>query len=124
MNIAIVEDNIGIGDLYVTVLSELGHAAWAFRDGESFLDALPALSPDVLVVDRTLPGIDGLQVAQRVRVQRPGVPILMVSGAAMPEPGSAGAAAIDGFLAKPCTISQFTAAVHDLGAAQHEATRG
>jgi DNA-binding response OmpR family regulator len=124
MNVVVVEDNLRIVELYVEFLAELGHAAQVFRDGGSFLDALPGLSPDLLILDRNMPGLDGLEVARRVRTLRPGLPILMISGSASMPARAAGTAEVDRFLAKPCTISQFTGAVRELlGAVHGETTR-
>jgi CheY-like chemotaxis protein len=113
--IVVVEDNPHIAELYVAVLADLGHAARAFGDGVSFLDALPALAPDLLILDRRLPGLDALVVASRVRTLRPAVPILMISETAGPAAGAA--PAIDRFLATPCTIAQFRGVVSELLAA-------
>jgi DNA-binding response OmpR family regulator len=115
MTVVVVEDNRQIADLYVELLDDLGHASRAFHYGPSFLDALPTLAPDLLIVDRRMPGLDGFDVARQVRALRPGVPILMISGtASVPTAGPGSGALIDRFLAKPCTIAQFTAVVVEL----------
>jgi two-component system OmpR family response regulator len=111
MTVVIVEDNERVADLYIDVLEGLGHAARPFRDGESFLETLPALEADLLILDRGLPGCDGLEVAHRVRAAGAGLPILMISGNP-PAPGAS--KAIDRVLAKPCTLAQFTDAVTSL----------
>lgn len=109
MTVVVVDDNRRIAELYTDMLDALGHAAEPFFDGESFLRALPGLSADLLILDRQLPGQDGLQVAHRVRAERPGLPILMISGTP-PAPSPA----IDRVLAKPCSIGQFADAVSEL----------
>jgi DNA-binding response OmpR family regulator len=109
MTVVLVEDNRRIADLYVDALADLGHAARSFRDGESFLGALPMLGADLLILDRHLPGIDGLEVARRVRALRPGLPILMIS--ANPPNQASVAATVDRVLGKPCMIEQFSDAV-------------
>ena len=111
--VAVVEDNRRIAELYVDVLEALGHAARSFFDGESFLEAFPGLGADLLILDRGLPGCDGLDVAQQVRARRPDLPILMISGNP-PARGSAADRLVDRVLAKPCTIDQFTDAVTGL----------
>lgn len=47
-------------------------------DGESALDELPKLSPDLILLDLVLPGIDGFQVCREIR-RFSGVPIIIVS---------------------------------------------
>ena len=110
--VAVVDDNRRVADLYMELLATLGHAAYPFVDGRTFLDELAGLGPDLVIVDRVMPGLDGLEVARRTRALRPDLPILMISASAA---GAAdGTAVIDRFLAKPCTITQFTEAVSDL----------
>jgi len=108
MTVVVVEDNPRVADLYVDALADLGHAALAFWDGKSFLGALPALSAHLVILDRQLPGIDGLEIARQMRTVRPDVPILMISGN---PPTQACAAVVDRVLGKPCTMDQFADAV-------------
>ncbi|CAN5881838.1 hypothetical protein BH24DEI2_BH24DEI2_09970 [soil metagenome] len=54
----------------------LGLAASA----EDALQALPALRPDLVLVDVSLPGMSGLKLVERLCVQRPTLKTLMVSG--------------------------------------------
>lgn len=115
--IVVVEDNPHIAELYTEVLAGLGHAARAFRDGAAFLDALPALAPDLLILEGRMPGLDAFAVASRARTLRPRVPILMIGETAAPAPGSAPASTIDRFLSTPCTLAQFRGVVSELLAA-------
>jgi len=48
-------------------------------DGLKALDLARRLSPDVLVLDYTMPGIDGVSVTEQVRAERPGVHILILT---------------------------------------------
>lgn len=57
-------------------LRVLGTAASA----EDALQALPALHPDIVLVDVSLPGMSGLKLVERLCVQRPDLKTLMVSG--------------------------------------------
>ena len=49
------------------------------RDGVECLDAVKGLSPDVLVLDLEMPRLNGLEVLERLRVERPGLPVIMCS---------------------------------------------
>ena len=49
------------------LLEILGHEVQVVHDGLAALEAVQARSPDVMLVDIGLPGIDGFEVAQRVR---------------------------------------------------------
>jgi len=46
-------------------------------DGEGVFDAVATWQPDVVLLDITLPGIDGLEVARRLRAE-PGGPIVVL----------------------------------------------
>ena len=48
--------------------------------GEQALAALDAARPDVLVVDVEMPGMTGLELIERVRARRPGLPVVVMSG--------------------------------------------
>ena len=112
MTVVVVDDNHRVADVYVEMLETLGHTAYPFFDGQTFLDALATLRPDLLIVDRRMRGLDGLEVARRARALRPDLPILMISAG---PPGDAEEAAfIDRFLSKPCTITDFAQAVSEL----------
>lgn len=56
-----------------------------FSDGPSALQALPALNPDVLLVDLTLPSMDGIELLRRVRIACPRTRTMVLSMHASPE---------------------------------------
>lgn len=65
--ILVIEDNQDIRDLLRIKLRQLGHKVEAAEDGAKGLDKLLASPPDVALVDIGLPGIDGYEIARRVR---------------------------------------------------------
>ncbi|HEY0156207.1 MAG TPA: ATP-binding protein [Thermoanaerobaculia bacterium] len=67
--ILVIEDNPDIRDLLRIKLRQLGHKVEAAEDGAKGLDKLLANPPDVALVDIGLPGIDGYEIARRVRVK-------------------------------------------------------
>jgi signal transduction histidine kinase/CheY-like chemotaxis protein len=66
-DVLIVEDNPDSRELLTLVLERLGHRVYAAEDGPSGVELALARSPDVLLVDIGLPGLDGYGVARRVR---------------------------------------------------------
>jgi two-component system alkaline phosphatase synthesis response regulator PhoP len=75
--ILIVEDEANIAHLNRVYLEREGyHVEWA-ADGPSGLQEAVRLNPALIVLDIMLPGIDGLEVCQRLRAQRNLVPIIM-----------------------------------------------
>src|SRR5271154_6419519 len=49
------------------------------RDGVECLEQVKRLCPDVLVLDLEMPRLNGLDVLDRLRVERPGLPVIMCS---------------------------------------------
>ncbi len=84
--IVVVEDNQDIRDLLRLKLRRLGHEVDAVGDGVAGVQAIVDRRPDLALVDIGLPGLDGYEVAARVResVGRD-VVLVAVSGFGQPE---------------------------------------
>ena len=65
--VLLVEDNPDTAESLTMLLELLGHRVRAAHDGVAALDAARANLPDVMLVDIGLPGMDGYEVARRVR---------------------------------------------------------
>src|SRR5690348_4746020 len=65
--IVLVEDHPDAAESLALLLELLGHRVRVFSDGCAALEAAQADPPDAMVVDIGLPGIDGYEVARRVR---------------------------------------------------------
>jgi DNA-binding response OmpR family regulator len=76
--VLVVEDEPAIAQAIVHRLSAEGWMVEAAPDGPSGVAAARRLSPDVIVLDVMLPGIDGLEVCRIVQAERP-VPVLMLT---------------------------------------------
>jgi CheY-like chemotaxis protein len=63
----IVEDNIDSGDTLSSLLRLDGHDVLLVRSGIAALETGPAFRPEVVLCDIGLPGIDGYEVAMRLR---------------------------------------------------------
>jgi CheY-like chemotaxis protein len=66
-SILIVDDNADSADTLSTVLSTRGHKTHVAYDGASALEAAERMKPDVVLLDIGMPGIDGYEVARRLR---------------------------------------------------------
>ena len=62
-----VEDDASIRDIEVYTLSSTGFEARVFDDGVSFWSALQTQKPDLVVLDVMLPGVDGIELLQRMK---------------------------------------------------------
>lgn len=62
-----VEDDASIRDIEVYTLTSTGFEARGFADGVSFWSALQTEKPDLVVLDVMLPGVDGIELLQRMK---------------------------------------------------------
>jgi PAS domain S-box-containing protein len=77
--VLLVEDNVDAADALAMLLDLLGHEVAVAHDGLAALESLERTPPDVMLVDIGLPGIDGFEVARRVRAHERGRHILLVA---------------------------------------------
>lgn len=57
-----------------------GHAVEIFQDGPALLSAFPGPQPDLVVLDHVMPGMDGLEVAERLRALDVRVRAILITG--------------------------------------------
>jgi CheY-like chemotaxis protein/two-component sensor histidine kinase len=65
--ILVVEDNVDSARTLGMLLEIMGHEVRVAHDGESALEAAPGFAPQVVLCDIGLPGMDGYEVARRLR---------------------------------------------------------
>jgi two-component system, sensor histidine kinase len=110
-----VEDNPYGRVLLNTILTELGHRADFVATGAAAIDAVAQGRYDVVLMDVTLPDIDGVEATRRIRALDGDVgrmPIIGVSGRAQTADEARGrAAGMDGYLTKPLSPSALTQAL-------------
>jgi two-component system OmpR family response regulator len=116
MRILVVEDDERTAAYLARGLSESGFVVDRAPDGETGLIMALEGIYDALVLDRMLPGIDGLDMARRLRDRQVGVPILMISALAATSHRVEGLrAGCDDYLAKPYAFSEVLARLEALG---------
>lgn len=76
MRILVIEDDRATGEHIRQGLQQEGHVVDLFRDGREGLIAAQAASYDVLVVDRMLPGLDGLSLMRTLRAAQNRTPAI------------------------------------------------
>jgi CheY-like chemotaxis protein len=98
-----------------TILTELGHRADFVGTGEAAVDAVAGGHYDAVLMDVTLPGIDGIEATRQIRALTApvnAVRIVGVSGRAKPADEAAGrAAGMSAYLTKPLSPSALAAAL-------------
>src|SRR5450759_1958393 len=84
-------------------------------DGLEALTAISSEQPDVVILDVLMPGIDGLEVARRLRRAGNDVPILMLTAREAIDDRVAGLdAGADDYLVKPFALAELLARVRAL----------
>ncbi|WP_426199062.1 ATP-binding protein [Pseudomonas sp. DC3200b2] len=79
--VLVVEDDPAVRMLIINVLDELGYRGYPAADAEVAVPLLEApLRIDLLVTDVGLPGVNGRQLAEIARRQRPGLKVLFMTG--------------------------------------------
>ena len=76
--ILIVDDDNNIAELISLYLTKECYETLIVNDGESVLPAVESFSPNLILLDLMLPGIDGYQVCREVRAKHT-IPIIMLS---------------------------------------------
>jgi PAS domain S-box-containing protein len=102
--ILVVEDNDDAREMLCRMLRLLGHEVHDAADGASGADAAIRLAPELVLVDIGLPGIDGYEVARRIRNTPAGAALhlIAVTGYGLPEDRErTRAAGYDDHLVKP-----------------------
>ncbi len=112
--ILIVEDDEDIVDVLRRTLRAEGYEVRAALDGPEALEDLDEFAPDLVVLDLGLPGMDGMEVMERIRESNE-VPVLMLTARADPEDRVAGLdTGADDYLVKPFDRSELLARIRAL----------
>lgn len=78
--VLVVDDDPEVRLFLAASLENLGYDVITAHDAESGLAALSSLDPHLILVDFAMPGMNGAQMAEVVRAQRPTLPIIFASG--------------------------------------------
>jgi len=105
LSVLVADDNPTNRDVLGRILERAGHATTLVADGDLALDAMEAGQFDIVLLDRNMPGLSGLETLQAIRLMTRGrerLPVVMLSAdvtlEARKECLEAGA---DSFIAKP-----------------------
>ncbi len=105
MQILVVEDERSMAELLRRTLQEEGHQVVVAGDGREGFEIARSSPFDVIVLDVTLPGMDGISVARRLRESRNQTPVLMLTARDTPSDIVAGLdSGADDYLTKPFSI--------------------
>jgi FixJ family two-component response regulator len=76
----IVDDDPWVRESLITLIQDAGWQPEAFATAQDFLDRPRAFTPSCLVLDISLPGVNGLELQKRVAVERTDMPIIFITG--------------------------------------------
>jgi len=106
--VLLVEDEKSLAAGLEFNLTEEGYSVTLAADGRKALELFEVERFDLLILDITLPYIDGYEVARRVRLQSPRVPILMLTARASGADRVRGlGVGADDYLTKPFHLEEF-----------------
>jgi two-component system response regulator MprA len=111
----LVDDDPPIRRMLERTLSAEGYEVRAAADGGAALAAVERSVPDAIVLDVTMPGLDGLAVTRRLRAKGLRVPILLLTARDAVHERVAGLdAGADDYLVKPFDADELSARVRAL----------
>lgn len=75
-----IEDEALIRDSFRFYLEDYGYKILEAENGREGLEIIRSHRPDVVLLDLRMPEMDGLEVLQQVRVEKPELPVIVISG--------------------------------------------
>ncbi|HEV3404507.1 MAG TPA: response regulator transcription factor [Gaiellaceae bacterium] len=113
--VLVVDDDGPIRRMLERTLAAEGYGVSSAGDGGAALAAIERATPDLLVLDVGLPGLDGLAVCRRLRRKGLGLPILLLTARdAVPDRVAGLDAGADDYLVKPFASEELLARVRAL----------
>src|SRR3984893_17276829 len=112
--ILVVEDEVALCDLLRLHLENEGHSVEQAFDGRQALEVADRTSPDLVILDWMLPGLDGLTVCRELR-RKHLMPILMLTARSEVADRVSGLqVGADDYLGKPFSIVELSARISSL----------
>lgn len=79
------EDNQGLRETLHSYFEERGYDVRTATDGVAALNVFQAETPDVLITDNNMPGMDGLELIRHIRETNRDIPIIMLTATSATE---------------------------------------
>ena len=122
--VLVVDDDPVVGKSFDRVLSAKGYAVITASSGQEALSKLDAEDYDVVYTDIKMPGMSGLEMAERVKERRPWLPVVIVTGYGSPDnEARAEAAGVSGFLRKPLSPEMIEGSAQEVFSAKDAAAQ-
>ena len=75
-----IDDDLGMLRFYETIVREEGSRIESSPDPLRGVDLVETLNPNLILLDLTMPGIDGMEALQRIRLRDPEARVVMITG--------------------------------------------
>ncbi len=113
-SLLIIDDDRDLAGMLVEILELEGYSVAVAADGESGLQQIAANSPDLLILDVMLPGIDGFEVLQRLRRDYD-LPVIMLTARGDESERIHGlTSGADDYIPKPFNPVELAARIHNV----------
>jgi FixJ family two-component response regulator len=110
----VVDDDVSVRESLESLIRSIGWQVETFASAQEFLSRPRALAPSCLVLDVTLPDLNGLDLQKRVAVDRIDMPIIFITGYGdVPMTVRAMKAGAVEFLTKPFVADVLLSAIHN-----------
>ncbi len=123
LQVLVIDDDAVVGRSFDRVLSDKGYEVSTALSGEEGLDTMNNTDFDLVFTDIKMPGMDGLEVTERIKARCPWTPVVVITGYGT-EDNEARASVLgaSGFVRKPLTPEMIESvalkAVNDAEAAE------
>ena len=105
IKVLMVDDEAQFRETTKKILTKKGFEAILAESGEEAIEKL-SQSPDVVILDIKMPGMDGHQTIKAIKQRSPDLPVIMLTGhGTMPSAKDAHAEGAYDYLSKPCDIN-------------------
>ena len=112
--ILVVEDDETVREVVTAYLEAAGYIVDQATDGFTALDTITDRAPDLVVLDRMLPGIDGVEVCRRIR-QQADIPVILLTALGGQDDRIAGLeAGADDYVTKPFSARELVLRVQSV----------
>jgi len=115
MHVLVVDDELEFLELMQNRLHKRGFTIETANSGDKALALVAANHYDAMVLDVKMPGTDGIEVLRRVKIMKPELPVLLLTGHASMEAAMTGVetGAVD-YLLKPVPINDLIMRLRDI----------
>jgi len=103
-HVLVIDDDAVVGRSFDRVLSDKGYEVDTALNGEEGLKDIESQDYDVIFTDIKMPGMDGIEVAEKIKARCPWTPVVVITGYGTEEnEARASVLGVNGFVRKPLT---------------------